>query len=105
MDAPLNTLFDVLIVGHGKTRRVNNILVQPGSFGETTSMKRLSVHTKRGRRSFQSPTGGTIQDYYSGHRVGPEKLQLLDRPERDFLMADQEHLYLSWIICRKFYKD
>ena len=105
MDVPLHTLFDLLIVGHGTTYHVNSILEQPGSFGETTSMKCLSVCTKHGRRSFQSLTGGTIQDYYSGHRVGPEKLQLLNCPQQDFLMADQEQLCLSWIMCRKFYKD
>ena len=65
MDAPLYTLFDLVIVGHGTTHRVNSILVQPGPFGDSTSMQRLSVRTKRGRRSFQSPTGGKIQDYYS----------------------------------------
>ena len=90
MDTPLNTLFDLLNVGHGTTHRVNSILAQPGSFGEATSMERLSFRTKRGRRSFQSPAGGTLQDYYSGRRVGPEKRRLLDCPQRDFLMDDQE---------------
>ena len=68
-------------------------------------MERLSVCTKFGRRSFQSPTGGTIQDYYSGRRVELEKLRLLDCPQRYFLMADQEQLYLIWIMCQKSYKD
>ena len=95
MDTPLHTLFDLLIVEHGTTHRVDCIFVQPGSFGETTSMERLSVRTKHGRRSFQSPTGGTIQDYYSGGRVEPEKLRLLDCPQQDFLIADQDQLYLS----------
>ena len=36
---------------------------------------------------------------------GPEKLRLLDCPQRDFLMADQKQLYISWVMCRKFYKD
>ena len=86
MDGPLHTLFDLLIVGHGTTHRVNGILVQLGSFGETTSMERLSVLTKRGRKSFHSPTVGKIQDYYSGRRVGPEKLRLFNCPQRNFLM-------------------
>ena len=95
MDAPLHALFDLLIVGHGTTYRVNSILVQPGSFGETTSMECFSVPTKCGRRSFQSPTGGMIQGYHNGCRVGgPEKLWLLHCPQ----------LYLSWM-CQKFYKD
>ena len=33
MDGPLHTLFDLLIVGHGTTPRVNSILVQLGSLG------------------------------------------------------------------------
>lgn len=64
-----------------------------------------SVLTKRGRKFFHSPTVGKIQDYCSGCRVGPEKLRLLDCPQRDFLMADQKQLYISWVMCRKFYKD
>lgn len=106
MDGPLHTLFDLLIVGLGTTHRVNSILVQLGSLGETTSIERLSVLTKRGRKSFHSPTVGKIQDYYSGCRdFWTRKLRLLDCPQRDFLMADQKQLYISWVMCRKFYKD
>ena len=33
------------------------------------------------------------------------ELRLLDCPQRYFLMADQEQLYLIWIMCQKSYKD
>ena len=89
MDTSLHKLFDPLIVGLRRTHRVKSILVLLGSFGETTSMKRLSVRNKRERRSFQLPTSRTIQNYYSGRRGGPEKRRLLDCPQRDFSMADQ----------------
>ena len=89
MDTSLHKLFDLLIVGLRTTHRVNSILVLLGSFEETTSMKRLSVSNKREQRSFQLPTGKTIQNYYSGRRVGPEKRRLLDCPQLDFSMADQ----------------
>ena len=36
-------------------------------------------------------------------RVGPEKLRLLDCPQRYFLIANQEQIYLS-CMCQKFYK-
>ena len=29
---------------------------------------------------------------------------MLQFPEREFILADQEIIYLTWVICRTFYK-
>ena len=91
-------------LGHGTTHRVNSILIQPGSFSETEILQPSLSRSKRGRRSFKSPTGTMIEDYCGGKRVGPARLRMLDFPEREFVLGDQEKLYLSWVMCRTFYK-
>ena len=63
-----------------------------------------TLRTGRGRRSFTSPTGTVIAEYCSGKQVGPAPVQFQECHAREFLLADQEQLYLSWVMCRVFYK-
>ena len=41
-----------------------------------------------------------VAEYIFGKRVGPAPLSYHSNDERDFLLADQKFLYLTWILAR-----
>ena len=91
------------LVGSQTTHRVNSIAVQPGKFGCLPTER--APRKKSCRPSLAEQSKFHLEEYCIGRRVGPKKLLFPVVGHADFLLSDQEQLYLSWIMCRQLLKD
>ena len=89
-----------IFVGSGTSHRVNNIILQPGSFNVTNQV--LSPPTKKKcRRSLKDVKVPMIKPYKTGKRKGPEPMPLTELEEGEFILADQDKINLIRLLCRK----
>ena len=86
---------------------MNSILIQPGENHDTLENsvfdpdQNLVVQVrKKMRRSLQTENVQIIPEYIRGKRIGPQPAQYTQDEERDFLLADQDLLYLTWVLSR-----
>ena len=85
--------------GIGTTHKVNNILLQPGQYIDTSSI--TSPKRKRSRRSFILPERQTLDPYIAGKRSGPKPLRFYENDAMELIFAHQEVLSRLWILSRK----
>ena len=88
------------LVGSQTTHRVNSIAVQPGKFGCVPTER--APRKKRCRRFLAELH---LEEYYIGKRMGLKNVSFPVFGHADFLLSDQEELYLSWIMSRQLLKD
>ena len=84
----------------GKSHKVNNLIRQLGNFN-SKNINKAPPKSKRCRRFFTAPNNKFFDEYYSGKRIGQRSIIFKNNNERDFLMENQNLIYLSWVLCRK----
>ena len=87
-------------LGFGTTHKVNNIILQPGSFGEVECNP--SPKKRRCRRSLKEYVYQQLPIYISGKRIGSSPLAFNENYKMEFLLADEEKVNLIWVLCRSF---
>ena len=81
------------IVEPQTTHRVVSIAVQPGKFGCVPTER--APRKKICQRSLAQQPKLHLEEYYTGERIGPKNLSSPVFGHADFLLSDQEQLYLS----------
>ena len=74
------------------------IQIHDAIFGDDRSYR--SPKRKRGRRSFKETADIGGCRYFGRQRIGPEKLQFPDNPEKGFLFGDREKANFLWCLLR-----
>ena len=91
------------LAGSQTTHRVNSVAVQPGRFGCVPTER--APRKIRFRRTLAGQPKLHLEEYYIGKRIGPKDSSFPVFGHADFMLSDQEQLYLSWIMCRQHLKD